>query len=74
MRTYLELFSENIHLAAIFVIILGVLPDEADFFLVRIPRLEVGLSSVRRTTVLSACTFGYTLERDWVPYDLVVLF
>ena len=72
-NTNLEVECEIVHLAAIFVVFLGVAPDETDFFLKGIPCLEVGNVGRRRTAVNAFRTFRNALQGYGMTNDLVVV-
>jgi hypothetical protein len=71
--TYLELVGQFKDVAAIFVVFLGIAPNEAHLLLEGIPAFEVcetggGISSVHTSYFLL-----HTLQRGRVPDDLVVI-
>ena len=74
MTIYLELASKKIHVTLIFVVQLGVIPDEGDLLLECIPGLEVGLIGRWRAAVYTSRALCDALERNRVPDGFVVVF
>ena len=70
---YLQLGSQRIHVATIFVILLRITPDEAHLFCELIPVLEIAGTRRWRTTVLSTCALLYALQTNWMSDELVIV-
>ena len=61
-KTYLELLSRVVHVAAVFVVLLSIPPDERHLILEGIPGLEVCQLRGRRATVLAPATLCHALK------------
>jgi hypothetical protein len=68
------LTSKLVHLAAVFVVVLCIAPDEADLFFERIPGFEVGDSSMFVASMLAVDALAYLFERDGILDVSVVIF
>lgn len=73
MNTNLEFDGKVVHIASIFVVRLRVPPDEADFFFKCDPSLEIRDVRWRCTAVYALRALGNALQRDWMPYNLVIV-
>jgi hypothetical protein len=71
--TNLKIDGEVVHLAAIFIVLFGVAPNETDFLLKSIPCLEVSNVGRRRTAMDAFRPFRNALEGYWMSYDFVVV-
>ena len=71
--TNLKFLSEQIHVAPVFVVLLGILPDEADLVLERLPRLVISQTSWCQPTMYTATVLGYAFEGHRVFDDLIIV-
>ena len=71
---YLKFLGQYEYVTTIFIVITCIFPDIADFFRKRVPALQECRPCRRLSTLDPLHSLPDTFERNWVLYDLIVIY